>query len=329
MGIRIAGTGKYLPEKTVSNEDFTKIVDTSDEWITTRTGIKNRHVETEKLTWEMGVCAAREALAEARISPEEVDAVICSTVTADYLTPSTACLIADAIKADSPLCMDINCACAGFVNALDVAERYLQDSAYKNILIVSSEMLTKISDYTDRSTCVLFGDGAGAAVVQAGEGFYQSVLGSDPTGGKHLFMRGVPPAGQFRDTPFDPLSDGWEPTRGHCLYMNGKEVYKFSTRVMASAVEEVCQKAGLSPRELDWIFPHQANRRIIETAAKNLSLPMDHIYMNIAENGNISSACIPVSLAEASRSGLLHRGDKICLVGFGGGLVYGASVFQW
>lgn len=329
MGIQIIGTGKYLPDRVVTNDDLAQIVDTSDEWITTRTGIKTRRVETEKATWQMAACAAKEAVEDAGVAPAEIDLVVCSTVTGDYLTPSTACLVAGELGLDSPFCLDVNSACAGFVAAVDLAQHYLASGRYHCALVVSSEMLTKLTDFSDRGTCVLFGDGAGAVVLRAAAGLYESFAGSDPSGGRHLFARGVAPASPFRQQPFDPLGDGWGPSAGHALHMNGREVYKFSTRVLPLCVKTVCERAGLPLEQLDWVFPHQANRRILETAAQNLGLPFERFYLNIDRYGNMSSACIPICLAEASREGLLKRGDKICLVGFGGGLVYAGCLLEW
>ena len=331
MGIRIIGTGYYVPPFIATNEDFTKIVDTSDEWIVTRTGIKQRHIVTDDtFVWQMGAKAAEMALADAGLSADDIDLVIGTTCTPDYLTPSLACLVANGIGAKKPACVELNSACAGFVYALDMAKRYLSDPEYQNVLIVSSEMLSKMTDYSDRSTCVLFGDGAGAAVLTKSDAPFFSELGSDPTGGHSLFARGVAPGmNPFRNAPFDPMADGFAETAPHKLHQDGREVYKFATRAMPGAVEAACRKAGIAPQELDWIFSHQANRRILETAAKNLKVPLDRFYINIEEYGNMSSACIPVCLAQAQRAGSLERGQKLCAVGFGGGLVYAAAVFEW
>ena len=329
VGIKIVGTGAYLPERIASNEDFARLVETSDEWIVSRTGIRERHVATDMLNWEMGEKAAAQALSDAGVAPGEVDMVIVSTVTPDYLSPSTACIIANALGMEKPGCFDINSACAAFVAAVDLAEKYLASGSCKTVLVISSEMLTKITDYTDRSPCVLFGDGAGAAVLRFADAMYETDIGSDPTGCGKLFARGVPPANPFREKAFDWAYDGLPETNGFGLHQDGRDVYKFATRAMPAAVESACQKAGIRVDELDWIFSHQANQRILETAAKNLGVPMDKFYVNIADHGNISSACIPVCLAEASRSGALKRGDRICIVGFGAGLVYAASVFEW
>lgn len=323
------GTGYYLPSALATNADFAKIVDTNDEWITSRTGIKSRRVETELLTWQMGAEAAKMAVKNAGIAFEGIDLVIATTVTADYLTPSMACLVANELGLANPACFDINCACAGFVAAVDMAKQYLNSGSRKTALIVSSEMLTKITDYTDRATCVLFGDGAGAVLLQSSDTLYSCDMGSEPSGTCHLFARGVSPNNQFRNTPFDWATDGFAATNGHALHQNGREVYKWATRAMPAAVKKACEKAGVQPEELKFIFPHQANLRIIETAAKNLKLPLDHFYLNISDHGNMSSACIPICLAEAEEKGLLLRGDKLCIVGFGGGLVYAACVFEW
>lgn len=329
MGIRIISTGRYLPSTLATNEDFTRFVDTSDEWITTRTGIKVRRVETELLTWQMGAKAGKMAMERAGIRPEEIDLVIGTSVSADYLTPSIACLVANELGLTNPACFDINCACAGFVAAVDMAEHYLKDGSRKTALIVSTEMLTKITDYTDRSTCVLFGDGAGAAILQYSDSLYVCDMGSEPSGVGHLFARCVPPNNQFRKEPFDWGMDGFAPSNGHALYQDGRDVYKWATRAMPNAVKAACEKVGMPPEELKWVFPHQANLRIIETAAKNLGLPMERFYLNIQDHGNMSSACIPVCLSEAEEKGLLHKGDKICIVGFGGGLVYAACILEW
>lgn len=329
LGINLIGAGAYLPEHIISNDYYCSYLDTSDEWITSRTGINIRHAATHEMNWEMGAKAAKAALEQARVAPEEIDLVICTTVTVDYLTPATACLIARALQIPAAACFDLNAACAAFVYAVDMAEKYLSSGAARNALIVSSEMLTKIVDYEDRSTCVLFGDGAGAAVLHKGDGLYAGFLGCDPEGAGGVFARGIPPSDRFREEPFSWESDGWTPGKPHAIIQNGREVYKFATRAMPHAIREACARAGITLEDLAWIFPHQANLRIIETAAKNLGLPMDRFYINIQDHGNISSACIPVCLAEAAASGALRRGDKICLVGFGAGLVYAACVMEY
>lgn len=329
MGISIMGTGMYLPSMIATNEDFTKLVDTSDEWITTRTGVKTRHISTGEMTWELAANAARAAIEDADIDPLSIDRVICSTVTSDYITPSCACLAANAVGAHNAVGMDINVACAGFVYALDIAERYLRDDDCKTVLVISAEEMTKITDYTDRSTCVLFGDGSGACVVKKSDNLFRSFFGGDPTGTPELFARGLPPSNPFMKDPFDlHEKDGLAETNSHFLYQNGKVVYKFATRAMPLAITTACEKAGITADELHLIIPHQANIRIIETAAKNLGLPMEKFFVNIHKYGNMSSACLPIGLNEARKEGKINKGDKFCIVGFGAGLTYGAVVLE-
>lgn len=326
MGISIIGTGSYIPKKAIFNKDFEKIIDTTDEWITTRTGINKRYVTTDENTSTMGGFAAENLLKKHNIDPLSIDVVLVSTVTADYLTPSTACMVANYIGATNAINFDINVACAGFVYALDLAKMYLSQDEYNRVLIVSSETMSKITDYSDRTTCVLFGDGAGACLLEKSDADYSCFLGSDPTGVSKLFARGVTSTNPFMETEYDRNSDGFVETNGNFLYQNGKEVYKFATRIVPLAVTEACKKANITAEELDWIIPHQANIRIIETSAKNLKLPIEKFLINIKEYGNMSSACIPVCLDQALQDGRLQKGNKVCMVGFGAGLSYGAIV---
>ena len=326
MGLKILGTGYYLPEKVVTNADFAKIVETSDEWIVKRTGMKERHIASEP-THVMAEKAARMAVERAGLSPLDIDLILCTTVTSDYITPALACIVQGAIGAKNAVAFDINAACAAFVYALDMANMYLQHG-YHHVLIVSAEGLSKITDYTDRSTCVLFGDAAGACVVGKGEGDFQSVLGSDGTGAHTLFARRP-----LNDIPFvdqvDPQSVDHFPdvNRPGVLYMDGREVYKFAVNAMSTALKGACEKDGITPADLDLIIPHQANLRIIQSAAKELGLPLERFYVNIDRYGNTSSACIPVALAELDEQGRLTPGQKVGMVGFGAGLVYGGCVF--
>lgn len=329
FGIKIIGAGKYLPETIITNEALSNLVETNDEWIVQRVGIKTRHAATFEGTTHMASESAKQALENAGLKPENINVVIATTVTPDYFTPSLACLTANQVGIQNAICMDINCACAGFVYAVDLARKYLMDDENKYALIVSSEMLTKITDYTDRATCVLFGDGAGAVVVGKSEGLFASHLGSDTSGASKIFARSKVPSNPFMTTPFDPLADGFGEGNDHALYQDGPEVYKFATRIMPMAVKQACEKAGIEPAELKYIFSHQANIRILQTAAKNLKLPMDKFFVNIEKHGNMSSACIPICLAEAIEEGILERGDKVCIVGFGAGLTFAAAVFEW
>ncbi len=328
-GIRILGTGSYTPSITVTNEDFTQIVDTSDEWITKRTGMKTRHLSAGEPTWYMGLMAAKQALQQAELTADAIDLVLFTTLTPDFYTPSMSCIAARELGIRSAPCVDTNSACTGFVYALDMAWRYLATGGANNVLIISAERLSAVTDYTDRSTCVLFGDGAGACVVTRNSSFFSSFLSSDSAGANLLFARTArvthPFCGEHNTVA---IADGFG-EKPEKLYMDGKEVYKFATRVMPEAVEEACRRAGMAVSDLDMIVPHQANSRIVETAAQKLSIARDKIYCNVEKYGNTSSASIPIALDELSRAGKLHRGARVCVVGFGGGLTYGAAVFEW
>lgn len=328
-GIKICGTGSYLPPNVVDNEAFTKIVDTSDEWIRTRTGIVTRHIADVDSVTGMGAKAAERALEQAGMKPEDVDLIIVTTITADCSTPSTACMIQGMIGAENAMCFDLNAACAGFVCAVDCARRYLACDDMKTALVISTEALSRITNYEDRGTCVLFGDGAGAVVIQKADTVYGCRLGADGTGAPLIFSKSV-----LEKTPFGPgeMEESEitkNPTAPRHIYMDGKETYKFSTKAMPLCLEESCGKAGFPVEELDWIIPHQANYRIVQTAMKNLGLPMERAFLNIDHTGNTSSASVPIALDELNRSGKLTRGQKVGIVGFGAGLVYAGAVFEW
>ena len=330
-GIKIIGTGKYVPETVSTNEDFTKIVDTSDEWITQRTGIKTRHMSDGEPSWYMGMKAGAQAIESAGLSPDDINMVICTSVTGDPYTPATANIVQGKLNIHHAFSIDINCACAGFVYALDMARRYLSvGEDVQNILIVSPENITKLVDYTDRSTCVLFGDGAGAAVVTRSEGFYHSYLETDGSGADKIYAQSARPGNAFTNREkAESFKELFPQGKEHYMYMAGNDVYRFATTKMPEALEKACAKAGFAPADLDIIIPHQANARIITTAAKNLKLPMEKFYVNIEHYGNISSACIPICLHELREAGRLHSGDKVGLVGFGAGLIFGACVFEY
>lgn len=328
-GIEIISTGSAVPERIVTNDDFAKIVDTSDEWITTRTGMKKRHISSGEPTWFIGAKAAKNALEKGGVDPSEIDLIICTTVTPDFQTPSTACMIQRELGAENAMCFDMNAACTGFVFALDAARRYLSFPDCKTALIVSAEVLSKMVDYTDRASCVLFGDAAGACVVRAADKLYASSLSSDGNGAKLLCARY-----QFRENPLQdkslmPEFDDLDSPHDTYLHMAGREVYKFATKALPNEVTRACERAEIEVSELSCIVPHQANVRIVETAAKNLGVSMDCMYMNLEKYGNTSSASIPVALDEAVSEGRIKRGDKIALVGFGGGLTSGAIVMEW
>ena len=328
MGIRILGTGSYLPENVVDNQAFTTIVDTSDEWIVKHSGIHTRHF-TDGPTYEMALKAGKAALESAKLSPEEIDLILCTSVSSDYDTPAMACIVQGLLGAKNAIAMDINAACAGFVYGLDMANIYLQHG-YRHVLLISAESLSKITDFTDRSTCVLFGDGAGAVVVEQADTPFYSALGVDGTGASTLFARKPDNPNPFlKNQRTTAECDGFAPSKPGKIYMAGQPVYKFAVTAMPQAVREVCAKAGMALGELDWIVPHQANMRIIQTAVSALKLPMEKFICNIADSANTSSACIPIALDQAVRDGRIRRGQKICVVGFGAGLVYGSAIFEY
>ena len=327
-GVKILGTGTYLPERVVQNDDFAAFVDTSDEWIQSRTGMSRRHIaSTDEPVWHMGAKAAEEALRNANLSAADIDMILVTTVTADFSTPSIACLIQGAIGAENAFAMDLNVACTGLAFALDMARRYLATGDVGTVLLVCAEQLSQLTNYDDRSTCVLFGDGAAACVARAAEKPFAAFLKSDATGAQHIYskkkLRSIPFfAGTEEHEPFPVESTG-------AIVMNGREVYKFATKAMPEAILNACAKLGVALSDLVRIIPHQANIRILQTAAKNLGLPWEKIHVNIADYGNTSSASIAIGLDECIRGGRINRGDLVCIVGFGAGLTYGACVFEY
>lgn len=326
-GIKIKGIGRHVPEMAATNDDYAKIVETNDEWITQRTGIKTRHIADGEPTYYLGAKAAEEAVADAGIDVSEIDLIIVCTCTPDYYTPSTACLIQRELGASCPA-LDVNCACSGFVYSVDMARRYLLAGDMKYILVVAAEELSKFTNYEDRSSCILFGDAAAAVVIEKSEdSLYSSFIAADGTGAGALAARALLSHNPFKESAEFDMSMP-VPNR-HLLIQDGKEVYKFATKAMPKAVEEACAKAEISPEELDCIVPHQANIRIIETAAKHLKVSMDKMVLNIRDYGNTSSASIPNAFYDGIKNGTVKRGDKVCFVGFGGGLTYGACIFEY
>lgn len=327
--VKILGTGHYAPPYIVRNDDFTKFLDTSDEWISTRTGMCERHFALDESPWLMGAKAARVALDSAGLEPDDVDLVIGTTVTSDYYIPSMASIVQYELGIKDAYAFDISVACTGLSFAIDIARRYLCTGDYRRALIVCAESPTQFIDFSDRSMCVLFGDGAGACIVEKAEGIYGSYQRNDISGSVSVYGRR-----SRRTTPFDHLTgDGVTPPFevGDAGYfrMAGRGVYKISTVSVPTAIEEACKKAGITVSELDLIFPHQANLRILETIAKNMSIPMEKIAVNIEKYGNTSSASIPICLDEYIRGEKIKRGDKICLVGFGAGFNYSATVLEY
>lgn len=329
FGIEILGMGSYSPSLCVTNDDMAKIVDTSDEWITTRTGIKSRRLVNGEPTWEMGLKAAEEAVKNSGIDPLDIGLIIDTTITNDFFTPSVACVIQDKIGASNAAAYDLNAACSGFVYAVDAAKRYLQtDPDMKYVLVVANETLSRVTDYTDRSTCVLFGDGAAAAVIGRSEKLFTSFIGADGSGAHFLYAKSHKVRHPMR-TAEDSIDSGEFAAGTTYLVQDGKEVYKFATKALPMAARKAAEKIDLDLNTVDWFIPHQANIRIIETAAKNLGVSMDKFIVNIADHGNTSSASIPIALSEAIADGKVKKGDRLCLVGFGAGLTMGCVIFEY
>ncbi|MBV8435460.1 MAG: ketoacyl-ACP synthase III [Candidatus Eremiobacteraeota bacterium] len=323
-GVKITGVGHYAPEKVITNADLEKILDTSDEWITTRTGMKRRHVAgIDEATSDLALVAARAACDDAGVDPHDIDCFIVATVTPDFPFPATACIVASKLGAENKAAFDIEIACSGFIYGLTVAASLVRSGVYKRILLIGAETLTKIVNRKDRATAILFGDGAGAVVLEASaqDSFLSSELGSD--GSKPELLRVAAGGSRYA---LDPLRyDAGE----QYIYMEGREVFKFAVTKMIDATERALEKARLTHADLDLLIPHQANKRIIDAAAKYLEMPSDKVLVNIHEYGNTSAASIPIALSEAVRSGRVKNGDVIVFVGFGGGLSWGAVTWKW
>ncbi|MDK2821061.1 MAG: 3-oxoacyl-[acyl-carrier-protein] synthase [Clostridia bacterium] len=321
----IVGTGSCLPEKVLTNKELEQKVDTSDEWIRTRTGVRERRLaDNDTAASDLAVPAAVQALNDAGLSPEEVELIIVATITPDTIFPSTACLVQDRLGARNAAAFDLSAGCTGFIYALSVASQFISTGAYNNALVIGVDVLSKIVNWEDRNTCVLFGDGAGAAVlkgVPGGKGLLGLHLGADGSGGPLLNM----PAGGSRL----PASIETVKNKLHTVHMNGPEVFKFAVRIMGEASLRVLEQAGLTKEEVDFLIPHQANTRIIDAATKRLGLSKEKVYVNLERYGNMSSASVPVALDEAYRLGLIKRDYKIVLVAFGAGLTWGAAVLNW
>ena len=329
-GIKILGAGMYMPETVASNDWFSTILDTSDEWIYTRTGIRERRISEDKPNWYMAAEASRAAVADSGIAPEDIDLVLAATCSPDYFYPALSCLVQQQVGAVNAAAFDINSACTGFINALDTASRFLQDGDYRNILIVASERLAPHCDYTDRTASILFGDGAGAAVVTRSDKPMWSYLSAKGDFFNALYCKVDQSRSNCPLLKPDALPEGIIDTEAktHTLQMNGKAVYKFAVDAMETAVNKVLERSGLTTGDIDLFIPHQANARIIESAVKGLNLPAEKVYVNLEKHGNTSSACIPTCLAELKAESRIKEGMKICLVGFGAGLTSGAIVFE-
>ena len=319
---RIAGTGSYLPEKVLTNDDLAKFVDTSDEWIASRSGIRQRHIAAEgETTGDLGYHAAVRALASAGVQASEIDLIVVGTTTPDLIFPSTACLIQHRLGADGCPAFDVNAACSGFIYALTVADKVIRSGAAKTVLVIGSETLTRMVDWTDRATCVLFGDGAGAVVLKADEetGILSTHMHADG-GKKELLWNPVGVSVGFREG---------EKNAGVRINMTGNEVFKHAVKALDSVVEEALEANGLDRHEIDWLIPHQANLRIIEATAKRLDMPMDRVIVTVDKHGNTSSGSVPLALDAAVRSGKVQRGQLLLLEAFGGGFTWGSALLRY
>lgn len=323
--VGILGTGKYVPDRVLTNHDLERMVDTNDEWITTRTGIKERRIAAEdQASSDLAYEASLKAMDAAGVSADDIDLIIVATITPDMFFPSTACILQEKLKAKNAAAFDLSAACSGFIYGLANAANFIATGTYNYALVVGSECLSKITDYTDRNTCILFGDGAGAVVLgpsEAGKGFLSFELGADGAGGDLLKLMG---GGSRNPASQDSIENKW-----HYIHMNGREVFKFAVKVMNSAAEKAMEKAGIIKSDIDLLVPHQANMRIIQSSLNRLELPEDKCVINLDRYGNVSAASIPIALAEAVEQGKISDGDNVVLVGFGGGLTWGASVIKW
>ena len=322
--VSIIGTGSYVPEKVLTNFDLEKIVDTSDEWIYTRTGMKERRIATaEQATSDLATQAALNALADAKVKPEELDLIILATLSPDMTFPSTACFVQEKIGAKNAYCYDIGAACSGFLYALDTAKNQIAAGSVKNALVIGAEKMSTILDWEDRSTCILFGDGAGAAVLQAtdeGRGIMQASMGSDGSLAELLWAPG--------GGTLNPISHEMIDDRLHFLKMGGREVFKHAVVYMAEAVTDALEKNNLSADDIKCFIPHQANIRIIDAIAKRLNIK-GRVYTNVEKYANTSSAALAIALDEAVKDGTIQNGDLVALTVFGAGFTWGATVLEW
>ncbi|MTI69963.1 MAG: ketoacyl-ACP synthase III [Firmicutes bacterium] len=324
-GVGIIGLGSYVPENILTNKELEEMVDTNDEWIQSRTGIKERRIlDKDKATSYMAMEAGKKAIKDSGLSSEDIDLIIVTTVTPDMAFPSTACLVQRDLECENAAAFDLEAACSGFIYGLSVAYGYVKAGIYKNILLISADALSKITDFTDRNTCVLFGDGAGAAViseVKENTGVLSIDIGADGKGADYLTQ----PAGGSKM----PASKETVENRLHYINMEGNGVFKFAVKIMGDASKKVVSESGLELSDIDYLVPHQANIRIINSARKRLKLDKDKVYVNLDKYGNMSSASIPVALDEAVKEGKIKNNDNVILVGFGGGLTWGSCVIKW
>lgn len=321
----IRGWGMYAPERVMTNEEMATFVDTSDEWIRSRTGIAQRHIlADDETTSSLATHAARQALAQADLPADQLDLIIVATCTPDYLLPSTACLVQDALGAKNAAAFDLGAVCSGFMYALVTGSQFVQTGHYRNVLVVGAESLSRFLNFKDRTTCVLFGDGAGAVVLQANEapaGVLSFVLNAQGSGADLIK---IPAGGSAAPGMRGSLAE-----EEYYIHMSGGEVYQFAVRTMSEDSAQAIRKAGLTPDDIDLIIPHQANIRIIDAVSRRLEFPMDKFFVNIDRMGNTSAASIPMALCEAVAAGRIRPGANVVFVGFGSGLTSGATVVRW
>ena len=325
-GVTIAGTGSYLPEKILTNDDLSEFVETSDEWIVTRTGIKERRIAAEgENTSHLGAKAAEKALEQSGIAAEEIELIIVATITPDTLTPATACYVQEQLGAKNAVAFDVSAACSGFLYAMKIAKQMIENGAHQNALIIGAEKLSAFVDWTDRATCVLFGDGAGAAVLRKSEEGEGRIIATDiGTDGKQTGILNIPGGGSA--CPTTPENAGESLAT---FAMSGREVFKHAVTRMKNSANSVIERAGLQPEDIALVIPHQANLRIIDAIADRLAVPNDRVFVNLHKYGNTSAAAIAIALDEAHRQGAMKRGDKIVMVAFGAGLTWAAATIEW
>lgn len=326
MKAKITGVGYSVPEKILTNADLEKMVDTSDEWITTRTGIRERHIaDPETTSSHLAIAAARKAIAQAEIDPDEIDLILVATITPDMVFPATACLVQHALGAKHAGTLDIEAACSGFIYGLSIARQFIATGTYRHVLVIAAEVLSKVTDWEDRSTCVLFGDGAGAAVVSASEEGDSDIIATHLGGdGRYEDILYLPAGGSKRPATHETVEN-----REHYMKMNGPEVFKLAVTKMRASVRMVLKQGGVDSSQLSMVIPHQANLRIIESLRKYLDLPEEKVYVNLQKYGNTSAATIAIALAELIEQKMIQRGEYIALCAFGGGLTWAAALIRY
>ena len=326
----ICGTGACVPDRILDNNEIAEFVDTSDQWIQERTGVARRRIAVEETTSSMAAEAGRQAMEEAGIGPEEIDLILAATATPDHIFPCAACEIQERLQAVNAVCFDMNAACSGFLFAYQTAQAYIASGVYRTVLVVGSESLSRIVNWEDRGTCILFGDGSGAAVLRAQEGKnWIPAAHSNGKGGPALLCTGPNAAKAGEKGNLPGQSEDWNKGAEMEITMDGKAVFQFAVRKVPEVIHEVLDSNGLTAEDIDWFILHQANKRIVESVAKRLKTDISRFPMNLQEYGNTSSASIPILLNEMNRKGLMKKGQKIVMAGFGAGLSWGAAVLEW